>query len=717
MSKEKYSSDSPVHKASEDRFSRWSFAERIADVISSRKDPDSITIGLYGAWGEGKTSVLNFIEESINEKGTVITVKFNPWLFGNVESLLLGFFDILAEALDTKLITTGEKLKDILKKTAPGIASVSGVQGLGEAVGAFLHGPDIIQLRNRIEKELEKSKRRILVMIDDVDRLEKSEIQALFKLVKLVADFKYTAYILAFDKDVVADSLSESYSGANKKSGEQFLEKIIQIPLHLPAVPVKDLRQFCFQGVNEALTATGITLSEQQVQEFVRHFTLAFNENLTTPRKAKLYSNILMFSLPMLKDEVNPVDLMLIEGVRIFAPELYEAIRNNKESFVGTFRDSYHYNVEPEKQRIKEMVDDALIRSGIKDSSGYIELLKNMFPKLQSVYGNMHYGSDWYQRWNEGQRICAEGYFDRYFTYSIPKGDFPDSTLNQLVRDIVETGDNISLENNPLRNALTPDNAGALIRKLRNRAASLDHIQSTHLSTAVCLLATEYPNPETMFGWDTPHTQAAMLISDLVQNLERNERVAIVKKLIKKATSPAFQLEIYRWLRREESDKPEKDAFTSKEIDEIGEVLADCLESYIRSIDDITIEGSRILPYLFYILTQYSRRQVIHDHIKKVLDRDKSVIVRLLDAYTPTAWGIENGLSHKSDFERDQYNSVTTVFDPEFILDSIKQYLDELPDDQEDFPRDFEHNNRSIVLQQFVWIHRRVLKEGDKEKT
>ena len=218
MSKEKYSSDSPVHKASEDRFSRWSFAERIADVISSRKDPDSITIGLYGTWGEGKTSVLNFIEESINEKGTVITVRFNPWLFGNVESLLLGFFDILAEALDTKLITTGEKLKDILKKTAPGIASVAGVQGLGEAVGAFLHGPDIIQLRNRIEKELEKSKRRILVMIDDVDRLEKSEIQALFKLVKLVADFKYTAYILAFDKDVVADSLSESYSGANKKS-------------------------------------------------------------------------------------------------------------------------------------------------------------------------------------------------------------------------------------------------------------------------------------------------------------------------------------------------------------------------------------------------------------------------------------------------------------------------------------------------------------------
>jgi len=146
-------------------------------------------------------------------------------------------------------------------------------------------------------------------MIDDVDRLEKSEIQAIFKLVKLVADFQFTAYILAFDKDIVAASLSENYSGKDENSGAQFLEKIIQVPLHLPSVPAKDLRNFCFQGVDEALRASGIELSEQQVQEFVRDFSRAFNEDLTTPRKAKLYGNILMFSLPILKGEVNPVDL------------------------------------------------------------------------------------------------------------------------------------------------------------------------------------------------------------------------------------------------------------------------------------------------------------------------------------------------------------------------------------------------------------------------
>ena len=716
MDKEKYSSDSPVNLESEDRFSRWKFAERIAEIISERKDPSSITIGLYGPWGDGKTSVLNFIEESINKKDKSIAIRFNPWLFGNVESLLLGFFDVLADALDAKLITKGEKIQDILKKAAPGVTSAVGFKGLGDAVGAFLHGPDVTELRNRIEKELKDSQKRILVMIDDVDRLEKAEIQAIFKLVKLVADFQYTAYILAFDKEIVASSLSENYSGASENSGEQFLEKIIQVPLHLPSVPAKDLRKFCFQGVDEALNAAEIDLTEQQVQEFVRDFTRAFDGDLKTPRKAKLYGNILMFSLPILKGEVNPVDLMLLEGLRAFTPKLYEVLRRNKDAFAGTFRESYHYNVEPEKQRIKDLIQGALPCSENQELPGYIELLKNMFPKLQSVYGNMHYGNDWLNKWHEGQRICAEGYFDRYFTYSVPVGDFPDTTIGLLLSAVEEISVKISYENNPLRGVLTADNSGVLIRKLRAKSGSMSEALSSVLSVAVCLMAEEYPNPESMFGWDDPHTQAAMLISDLVQNIEKDRRTAHVIDCIKKTTTPHFKLEIFKWLRKEEADKPEKDAFDSEEVDYIGETLSIEIEQYIASIDDITETAIRILPHAFYLLNKYSKREVITSHVTSVLQKDKSAIIRLLDAYTPTAWGMETGVSHKSDFERDQYNSITTVLDPEFLLHSIETFQGQLPEDQENYPRDFEHGDRSVLLNQFVWIHRRVLIEKDEEK-
>ncbi|MDD3813491.1 MAG: P-loop NTPase fold protein [Desulfocapsaceae bacterium] len=716
METDKYSSDTPVHTAAEDKFSRWAFAERVADVISERKGPSPITIGLYGPWGDGKTSVLNFIEESIKTKGSVIVVRFNPWIFGNVESLLLGFFNVLADALDTELITKGEKLKDFLKKTAPGIASFAGMKGIGDAVGSFLHGPSITQLRERIENELEKSQKRILVMIDDVDRLEKAEIYAIFKLVKLVADFKFTAYLLAFDKAIVASSLSENYSGAHEKSGEQFLEKIIQVPLHLPAVPDKDLRHFCFQGVDEALNSSEISLSEQQVQEFARDFTRAFDENLTTPRKAKLYGNILMFSLPILKGEVNPVDLMLIEGLRVFVPELYDTIRKNKDSFAGAFRESMHTNTEPEKQRIKELIDNSFSLAGIKQPYGYIELLKNIFPKIKSVYGNMSYGSDWYQIWDEGQRICASGYFDRYFTYSVPKGDFPDTALTLLVEKVHREKCKLSSNNNPLSDVLTPENSGALIRKLRNKSNILNEDESIALSLAISYSAGIFPNPESMFGWDAPHTQAAMLVSDLIQNVDNSKRVDIIKECIDKSATIAFQLEIFRWLRREDQERPEKDSFPEKDITNIARHLAKSLENYLKSSVDVTVESSRIAPQIFYILNQYSKNKIAFKHVMQVLDADNSAVIRLLDLYTPTAWGMESGVSHKSNFERDQYDSVTKIFDPDFILSYIERYLGNLPEDQKNFPRDFDQEGREIVLHQFVWIHRRVLQENSKEE-
>ncbi|MCV5926181.1 KAP family NTPase, partial [Escherichia coli] len=86
MEDKNYSSDSPIHDQDQDRFSRWNFSQRVAQVISKRSDPSSIVIGLYGIWGDGKTSVLNFIEKSLESDENVICIKFNPWRFGTEDA-------------------------------------------------------------------------------------------------------------------------------------------------------------------------------------------------------------------------------------------------------------------------------------------------------------------------------------------------------------------------------------------------------------------------------------------------------------------------------------------------------------------------------------------------------------------------------------------------------------------------------------------------------
>src|SRR3954469_14483410 len=111
-----YTADKPINKETEDRFRRYKFSKRIADTIINRKDDESIVIGIYGAWGEGKTSVLNFIDTELKRKKEIITVKFNPWRYGDEVSLLKQFFSKLAAALNLELKSKTEKAGELIKK-------------------------------------------------------------------------------------------------------------------------------------------------------------------------------------------------------------------------------------------------------------------------------------------------------------------------------------------------------------------------------------------------------------------------------------------------------------------------------------------------------------------------------------------------------------------------------------------------------------------------
>ena len=97
-------SDKPVEKQPEDRFQRYEFSKRIAQTIIDRKSEDCLVIGIYGAWGEGKTSVLNFIEQELkkDEENTFV-IKFNPWRYNDENKLLKFFFKEISDAFDEQL--------------------------------------------------------------------------------------------------------------------------------------------------------------------------------------------------------------------------------------------------------------------------------------------------------------------------------------------------------------------------------------------------------------------------------------------------------------------------------------------------------------------------------------------------------------------------------------------------------------------------------------
>jgi predicted KAP-like P-loop ATPase len=437
-----YLPDQPIHSKREDRFNRALFAQRVADTTAIRSDRSSIVIGLYGSSGCGKSSTLNLIEEALNDHSNVVVVRFNPWLYSSEERQLRGFFDTLAATLGRALPTQAEKIGNLLRDHVALLLlasfSVAGVslpnpRDALPRIGDPLASVRLDELKQQIEEVLEQAGKRVVVLIDDIDRLERAEIQAIFKLVKLSASFSSTSYVLSFDDEMVASSIGERYIHGRHEAGRDHLAKIIQVPLHLPPPDAMQLRQMVFNGVAAALRHSGMELEKKEVNAFTHHFIEGLEPRLGTPRHAKLYVNAVTFALPLLEEEAHQVDLLLMEGIRVFYPKLYLAIRDNAELFLGGGRDSDQNTESAQRRHIAD-----LLRESTPDitpeqcASLRRDLLESLFPRL----GKKYYGQDREADWAREQRVCSGQYFQRYFTYSVPPGDIGDLEMKSFLNGI-----------------------------------------------------------------------------------------------------------------------------------------------------------------------------------------------------------------------------------------------------------------------------------------
>jgi predicted KAP-like P-loop ATPase len=361
--------------------------------------------------------------------------------------------------------------------------------------------------------------------MDDIDRLDKDEIQAVFKLVKLSADFPNTSYILAFDEEMVAHALQEKYGSF--EAGRNYIEKIVQVPLHLPPAHEYALRSITFEGVEAALQLAGIEPSEGQGQRFVNTFVLAFQSHLKTPRLAKRYVNALTFALPLLKDEVDPVDLMIIEAIRVFIPRLYYAIRNHGDVFLGKHLDQNRKNG---TEQAKAVIEDAIKDLAETDKLTARHVIKELFPRMGGIdlLGGAIHGAEWQSTWSRQKRIAAIDYFDRYFSYGVPPNDFSDRKVEEFLKQI--ESEDVEFVVQEIRALATRERVGVFISKLRAREDKVSPAVASRLAQGVALCGEVFPNTGGVLGDFGASTaaQACILIRNLIKRLpSETERDAL----------------------------------------------------------------------------------------------------------------------------------------------------------------------------------------------
>jgi predicted KAP-like P-loop ATPase len=460
-----FSSDRPITSANQDLLGRSNFADYLSAAIRSWRGKESLVIALYGPWGIGKSSVKNMVLESLKKspKDGPAIVEFNPWQWAGQEQLVEAFFQEIGVVLgrsDTSKIgkqraakwrsygayvSLGAKLAQSSKLILPflGIPSVASdllSTALQESADVMQEGHEaltamgdarersLVDLKTDLFDALKTMKRPLLVVMDDVDRLSTEEIKLLFQLVKANADFPNLIYLLLFQRDIVEKSLD----AIAPISGREFLEKIVQVGFDIPLIERRKLEKILFTGLDEILSHGSVEqrFESQRWQNLFISGLRGYFENL---RDVRRYLAMLGFHVPIFKQNgsfnVNPVDLIGLESLRVFEPNVYEALPEHKAGLLGLSR-GLSDNWGDELRNFLSSLLDGLPKNR---QNRVREILSELFPQVEWALKNYGYGSNFEDGWFRDLRICHKDIFDRYFHFAIPEGDISQAQLDLIL--------------------------------------------------------------------------------------------------------------------------------------------------------------------------------------------------------------------------------------------------------------------------------------------
>jgi predicted KAP-like P-loop ATPase len=410
------SADKPLLDPKEDYLGYSPFARHLAENISTMPVGDGLVIAVYGSWGGGKSSLLNFVLHYLQQKPEEerpVIIQFNPWWFSSHQDLIRQFFQQLRAALLEG--TLRQKFENILSSLASLFEIISmsfPYVNVEKAAERYQERQiSVPKLKQEIAAELRKQNKKILIVMDDIDRLTADEIRQIFRMVKTVADFPNILYLLAFDKEIVTRVLTQEQG----IPGESYLEKIVQVPFELPVPDKERLQKLFFDKLSKIFDTASPDLFDSQYWESV--YWNGINTFLHTPRDVTRLINTINITYSAVKSEVNPVDFVAIEALRVFCSQAYHVIRTNPAEFTAglELRPELAYE---KVTRLRKFHDGWLKKIPARVRPGVKQLVTNIFPKLETLWNGVSQPNI-PNAWQKQLRICDPDIFDCYFRLSV----------------------------------------------------------------------------------------------------------------------------------------------------------------------------------------------------------------------------------------------------------------------------------------------------------
>lgn len=415
--------DKPIGEKGKDKLGYTSYASVIAQKMVESDLDVAFAIGVNGKWGYGKSSFMDLLKRFTApavRSGEVIEMNFDPWNSYSSKAIIRDFFDNVEEALRPHHVNLAKLLKKYADKLVE-LNDNSIASTVQASVTIFSSGSSLNSLFNSINTALKEINCKLIIYVDDLDRLDKEEIVEVIRLVRNTANFHNTIFVVGYDRGYLTRALKDH----NPYNHEHFLEKIFQLEINLPYFRQSVLRQQLTYHLKSAFPEKYHTDIESCILGSSSAAPVPLNDWLDSMRDVTRIANSVVVNLTQLLGEVDINDFICIEVLRCKYPLVYEILHRKRYLFLGkdstgsfVSSDQYRY----ELLKVKEGDDKGKIAFTVYLEAHAEELgiPKDKAKAITDFVEQLFSETFRYVRFQKSQlSISLPANFDRYFSYQL----------------------------------------------------------------------------------------------------------------------------------------------------------------------------------------------------------------------------------------------------------------------------------------------------------
>jgi len=435
---------------------------------------------------------------------------------------------------------------------------------------------------------------RVVVLLDDMDRMQGSELRMLLKIIRATEDYPKLSFVCALNKKALVDALVRhqvidrltlsfaathgtmpsgtavgQVSADDTRAGYEYLEKFFPVQIPVPRLDDGQIgKEFDFR-FNQFVERSGLSMLPEDTAAFDEAFRPFwkpyFLPSLNNLRKINSYFNALNASFSLVKGEVNLIDFMCIELLRQIEPEIYEQVFKNRSLFYYPEWDILRWD---EREVVlddtkKKMHFDGAFDQVFRNLHGperdfVLYPLGKLFPKVNAYRDARRLSSITTPSESEAdknKRIYHPDHFSTYFSLHVQEGYLSSQELDGLITGANEKATVAEAQThfiNYLR-SLIGLKKYRFFEKMLRLADKLGLPQARALATAIALESSSLAHDDFDMGEFGTAIRLELVLANRFK--DSSEITKVLSDVIAQSTSDALVQSIFHFATEKHSNK------------------------------------------------------------------------------------------------------------------------------------------------------------------